>query len=284
MYDMTPIKDYIIFLKQKMNLAVTVHIMKYKNIEIPLFLPPFNIHDNSYCLNLKSHPNIQQHCTEKQKSVYEKSCGGSFCGICHAGVREYVYPIFYNNSSVGFICVSGYKCDNHTEYTEKISHKYKIPKALLNASYNSLKSELPPKEAVDTLIAPLCHMLELAYIKSDNDTSAEFSMGEKIENHLKLNHSDSITSKDICKQFHCSRSYMSREFNRHTGMSIREYLTKLRIDDAKSMLVNSNLNITEIALAVGFGDSNYFSSLFKKITGASPSEYRRSQKIFQAKS
>lgn len=275
MYDMTPIKDYIIFLRQKMELAVTVHARKYKNIELALFLSQFNTHDNSYCLNLKSHPNIQQHCSEKQKAVFEKACGGSFCGVCHAGVREYVYPIFNNNSPVGFICVSGYKCDNYSEYIEKISHKYKISKAVLNASYYPLKSKLPPKESVDTLIAPLCRMLELAYIKADNDTHREFSMGEKIENYLRLNRSDNITSKDICRQFNCSRSYMSREFNRHAGMSIREYLTILRIDDAKSMLVNSNLNITEIALAVGFGDSNYFSYLFKKITGYSPSEYRK---------
>ena len=275
MYDMTPIKNYIIFLKQKMKLAVTVHITKYKNIEIPLFLSQFNTHDNSYCLNLKSRPSIQQHCTEKQKAVFEKACGGSFCGVCHAGVYEYVYPIFNNNSPVGFICVSGYKCDNYAEYIERISHKYKIPKSSLNTSYSSLKSKMPPKESIDTLITPLCRMLELEYIKADNDTCREFSMGEKIENYLRLNRSDSITSKDICRQFNCSRSYMSREFNRHTGMSIREYLTTLRIDDAKSMLVNSKLNITEIALAVGFGDSNYFSYLFKKITGYSPSEYRK---------
>lgn len=275
MYDMTPIKDYIIFLRQKMDLAVTVHARKYKNIELALFLSQFNTHDNSYCLNLKSHPSIQQHCSEKQNAVFERVCGGSFCGVCHAGVCEYVYPIFNNNLPVGFICVSGYKCDNYSEYIEKISHKYKISKAVLNASYYPLKSKLPPKESVDTLIAPLCRMLELAYIKADKDTHREFSTGEKIENYLRLNRSDNITSIDICRQFNCSRSYMSREFNRHTGMSIRKYLTMLRIDDAKSMLVNSNLNITEIALAVGFGDSNYFSYLFKKITGYSPSEYRK---------
>ena len=58
-----------------------------------------------------------------------------------------------------------------------------------------------------------------------------------------------------------------------------DYLVKTRIDESKFLLVNSSLKIKEIASEVGYEDSLYFSKVFKKITGVSPKEYIRSEKI-----
>ena len=58
-------------------------------------------------------------------------------------------------------------------------------------------------------------------------------------------------------------------------MGIREYITVLRIEDAKELLTRSNLTVSEIAYAVGFSDSNYFSSQFKQAVGVSPLCYKK---------
>ena len=57
--------------------------------------------------------------------------------------------------------------------------------------------------------------------------------------------------------------------------TIISYVNKLRIESSKSLLLSSDLNISEIASTTGFFDINYFSRIFKKYTGISPTDYRK---------
>lgn len=281
MYDITAIKNYILFLKRVHGLYITLHINKSESIISATDLMTFNIHDNSYCIYIKSCKEAYNHCISRQYKIYEKCRDGSFTGVCYAGVREFVYPITHNGELNGFISVSGYKCENHNGYLSSVSEKYGFRTDGLENSYSSLKSEIPPKEYLDILITPLCNMLELAYIKTENEKNAEKSFPQKIIAYLKQYHTQNITSKDICEYFACSRSSMSHKFKAYTGMSIRDYINSLRVADAESLLSYSDLTVTEIALSVGFADSNYFTEKFKKIVGIAPTEYRKKTKVKQ---
>lgn len=278
MYDITAIKNYIHFLKREYNLSITLHMSDDDNLAISNELITFNIHDNSYCAYIKTFPEAWEHCIAKQANVMEKCVHGSFEGVCYAGVREFVYPILKDEKPVGFICVSGYKCDNCDSYMKRVSDKYSIPKANLKAAYKTLKADMS-KEKVDTLVSPLCNMLELAYIKTVTKSNEEMDIIEKVERFLKINRTQNITSEDLCEYLACSRSHISHQFKTQTGMSIREYLTHLRIEDAKSLLLHSDLTVTEIAFSVGFGSSNYFTNVFKKESGMSPGTYRKQARI-----
>ena len=215
-----------------------------------------------------------KHCIENQEKVRQKSASGSFSGVCYAGVKEYVYPIKKDGENVGFICVSGYKCKECESYFNRISDKYGIQKENLRVAYKTLKEEIS-KDKIDVLMAPLCDMIELAYIKTDIKSKEDMSMIEKAERFIKLNRTRDISSDDLCKYLSCSRSHISHMFKAETGLSIREYLTNLRIEDAKALLQHSDLTVTEIAFSVGFGSSNYFSNVFKKALGMSPCTYRK---------
>ena len=116
-------------------------------------------------------------------------------------------------------------------------------------------------------------MLELMYLK--NKVKKEETLTDKVVRYLKQNHTRDINSEEISKVLGCSRSKWSREFNRTAGMNLREYINKLRIEDAKTLLLNSRLSVTEIAYSVGFSDSNYFTNIFKKQTGKTPIAFRK---------
>ncbi|NOU71130.1 helix-turn-helix domain-containing protein [Paenibacillus sp. LMG 31458] len=64
-------------------------------------------------------------------------------------------------------------------------------------------------------------------------------------------------------------------FKEGTGMTIKHFLSEYRIDRAKELLANKELKLFDIALQVGYGDGEYFSKIFKKITNLQPSEYRK---------
>ena len=137
---------------------------------------------------------------------------------------------------------------------------------------------MPSKSELDTLIIPLCNMLELAYIRSEGEPALAHGTIEAVIPYIKRHHTEPITLDDICARFLCSRSYISHIFKKNTGKSFREYLTEIRLDDAKMLLTYSALSITEISFSVGFSDSGYFSSVFKKRFGISPASYRKSAK------
>ena len=100
-----------------------------------------------------------------------------------------------------------------------------------------------------------------------------------IENALKFiqyNYSHSIDSTSIADSIGISRSHLYRVFIKHLGLSPNDYLTQYRINRACSLLRNSDLTISNIANSVGYDDPLYFSRVFKKVKGVSPSMYLQS--------
>ena len=201
MREISRIKNYILYLKKECGLSVSLHTNDYGETIMYGELSMFNIHDNSYCVYVKSCPDVWRHCVACQSAVKERCKSGPFEGVCHAGVREFVYPINNGNEIIGFISVSGYKAENGLQYQAAISHKYGLSPLELGGAYCSLKEKMPPREYVDTLIFPLCDMLELACIKAKAIPEMEQCFGDKIQNYLKQNYMHNITSENICNHF-----------------------------------------------------------------------------------
>lgn len=84
----------------------------------------------------------------------------------------------------------------------------------------------------------------------------------------------SLSLDEICRALYISPSYLSRLIKRYLGKTFVDALTELRIEKAKQLLACSDLKSYEIADAIGIGDPHYFSTIFKKTTGMTPSSYR----------
>lgn len=70
-------------------------------------------------------------------------------------------------------------------------------------------------------------------------------------------------------------TYFSTLFKKETGQNFMDYLTELRISKAKELLCGEELSVQDVAEQVGYRDLKYFSRLFKKLTGVSPSDYKK---------
>ena len=86
-----------------------------------------------------------------------------------------------------------------------------------------------------------------------------------------------ISIEDIADNLKLSKAHIIRDFTKNYGISPYNYIIEQKIALAKKMLVLHNMNITEISNQLGFEDTNYFSKFFKKKTGISPSQYRKSK-------
>lgn len=85
---------------------------------------------------------------------------------------------------------------------------------------------------------------------------------------------ENITLGIVSEELGVSSFYLSKLFQKHTGMNFTEYLTQRRIAQAKRLLENGEMNIKEIAYATGFNSQSYFSKIFKKYVGTAPSDYK----------
>jgi AraC-like DNA-binding protein/ligand-binding sensor protein len=87
---------------------------------------------------------------------------------------------------------------------------------------------------------------------------------------------ESINLEQVVQQVGVSRFYFCKLFKKATGMTLTEYVTRVRVEKAKTLLVDPSLRISEIVFAAGFGSIPRFNSVFKQHVGMPPTEYRLS--------
>jgi two-component system response regulator YesN len=97
---------------------------------------------------------------------------------------------------------------------------------------------------------------------------------EKAKSIINDNYDKDISVKFIAEKLFLNPTYLGQLFKTETCMTINEYLNRVRINKAKALLKGTDLMIYEIAEKVGFSDSQYFSTVFKKIIGVTPKEYK----------
>ncbi|MHA7136497.1 response regulator transcription factor [Rossellomorea arthrocnemi] len=99
---------------------------------------------------------------------------------------------------------------------------------------------------------------------------------QEIVSYVETYYMEDISLEKLSKVFFLTREHISRTFKKETGMTLSKFVTKLRIDQAQSWLMETEETIYSIATMLGFQDEKYFSKLFKKMTGLTPFEFRSS--------
>lgn len=97
---------------------------------------------------------------------------------------------------------------------------------------------------------------------------------ELIDKYIHENYKYDISMQDLARTMNYSEAYFCKLFKQCFNKNFTSYLTEFRVEEAKKLLKEPTVNVKEIGKAVGYGDSNYFAKVFKRITGQSPTEYR----------
>lgn len=97
----------------------------------------------------------------------------------------------------------------------------------------------------------------------------------EIESYIQTHYCSDLQLQTLAEQFFISPSHLSRSFKQQFGENISDYITRLRIQRAKSLLADPNLKIAAVAKEVGYSDEKYFSKAFKRAEGLSPKDYRK---------
>lgn len=129
------------------------------------------------------------------------------------------------------------------------------------------------KEEIKRWLGDLANSLS-RQISSQRDNSKN-DLIEKAKEYIQNYYAEEELNEDkLCQYLHISTNYFSTLFKKEVKTTFTSYLTRVRIEKAKELLRHTQMKNFEIGQKVGYGEPHYFSYVFKKITGISPTEYR----------
>lgn len=107
------------------------------------------------------------------------------------------------------------------------------------------------------------------------DMTDEERIVRRVQTYCEKNYSSDIGLDQICGHVYLSKSYLCQLFKHQTGQSIWDYLTELRMKNARRLLRETEIKVAQIAQMLGYKNASHFGKVFKKLNGISPNEYKR---------
>ena len=131
----------------------------------------------------------------------------------------------------------------------------------------------------DQLVIAICD-LKISLFERRVSAAAEPEKQEErtitgITRYLQEHLAEELSLSVLAEQFHLNPQYISQLFKSEIGVGFLTYLTNIRMEKAKKLLLSTALSIAEVAEQSGYGDYRVFTKVFKKTEGVTPSQYRR---------
>ena len=185
---------------------------------------------------------------------------------CHYHLVEALQPVNMYGRHIGYFLLGQILIDREKFIRLNKPTEYEL--SLLD------KLASPSLEMLHSASKILKWLAEYTVLNKDIDLVAKQNF-ESLERYIGTHFAEQITVDDLCRKFHYSRPTLFARFKKEHNMGIIAYVNHIRIEQSKELLMEHD--VTETAKRVGFEDANYFSRIFKKYTGVSPTLYNKKQ-------
>lgn len=274
------INRYLTYLSEQHGLSVSLHMPGCSFFVDYWGLLPFHVHRTRFCEKIKEACASRFYCHYCQRMVVAALCGDPTprYGRCVFGMEEYILPIRVDGGKVhGFISVTGYTTDPE-KTLRAAEHRFArlgLPAPDLTDCVAELSRELPPPELLDTLLHPIADLAGMLPMRDQLKRRPVNYVCSFLTEYIELHYDEKLSTATLARAAHCSVSYINHAFKNFTGVSVSRFIAETRIRHAKKLLADDRFTIKAVALGVGYDDTNYFSVVFREITGMTPTEWRR---------
>ncbi len=195
---------------------------------------------------------------------------------CFAGLCETITPVILDNIIVGYIMLGKF-VDAEQQYSNReklieFAQNNNLDVEKICALYDELPvvSSIQLEASLSLLNMSISHILETKMINLKAIT-----LLEQIKSYINTNYGSTITVESICNKFFVSRQALFLIFKNNLGIPLKQYITNVQLEKAKELLLTTNKNMEQIAVAVGFPNYNYFIRRFRERLGISPLQFRK---------
>ena len=196
---------------------------------------------------------------------------------CHAGLTEAIMPLHVGKVLVGYLLfghVFAYDSpEKGWETIEKICVRYPVDPQKLKTTLEDMP--LISHEYIRSA-ARVLHMTASYLVMERMATLQEDTTAAKLDLYLSKHYTDPITAESLCDVLNIGRSKLFKLSQELYGCGIQQQIRKLRMEKARELLLDRpELSINDIASECGYGDYNYFISVFSRSVGMPPNLYRK---------
>ena len=217
--------------------------------------------EGDFCSVLQKDPRNKERCAQSDEMLLNRCLANKRfeSHICHAGLFDAAMPIMKNGVFAGIVLMG------RVRLAEKGTLSEGLYRALPEFREEQIKS-------LETLL-PNVLFESAIFIELDDRVS-------EISEYIKHNLTEPLSVNHICKKFLVSKNTLYEWFREHFESTVNEYITEIRLSQAKILLSEAKMPVYEIAENVGFHNHTYFCKLFKKREGVSPMKYRKLNKVY----
>lgn len=240
----------------------------------------YGAHPLFLCHKIRAVKELEDKCEACNRLGLSNACQrrGGYIYRCHMGLTEAVSPIIRNDEIIGYIMLGKVAEVKNIPFIKQQIHacceKYNLPEAELLKSIDEIP--LVTRETVSGC-TNILNMLS-SYLLLNNIIDLKMPpLNAQIDSYITKNLNGDLSVKALCSHFGISKTKLYRISVDSYNRGISEHIKEMRIEKAKELL-RGDLNVTQVAEAVGIPDSNYFIKVFKKQTGYTPLKYKKSLK------
>ncbi len=201
---------------------------------------------------------------------------------CQLGQCDTAVPVRTGDRLIGFLQTGQVFCRRPTEAQFNRMLKLvtewglEVDRSTLREAYFSTRVlNSRQHESVIKLLAIFAQHLSMVsnqvVVQQENTEPPVIARAKQFINE---HQTEELSLGQVAKAVNMSTFYFCKMFKKITGINFTDYLSRVRIEKAKNLLLNPNLRISEIAYEVGFQSLTHFNRVFKKIIGQSPTQYR----------
>lgn len=232
--------------------------------------PDQHVHSGDHCRQMKLDGNFKICSANKRRSIRIAEKGRPFCGTCPNGVWELAWPVIHGGQLAAVIYLGHFA----TGKSPSTGQGRKIP-ASGQAPESGKRHELYrwasfAAQFIRTELELLTfEQPELFKRRTESDFASQCI------SFIDQRYAKDVSLTDLAGLLGTNPNYLSGRIHRATGRTFRTLLNEKRIREAQTYLrLHRKLSVTEIAGICGFSNSNYFSTVFRRITKLTPMEYR----------
>ena len=233
-----------------------------------------------FCRLIKSTPEGAARCFLSDKALCSECAksGMPATHYCHAGLVDTAIPIRFKDTVMGYLMfgqVTDAKADATTALS-RLAAELSLDGGELLAEYKQLEVYDGERTAAAAAIlkAATRYLWLSRYIEIGYNTIAS-----QIDGYIHAHIAEPITVGELCSQLAISKNRLYAISHEWFKMPIGDYITQVRVREAKRLLATTDLSVGEVGVRVGIADHNYFTKFFKANVGMAPLRYRK-QGIF----